>query len=117
MHWIRVLRADVNKVPVIEDVEEYARRWWEWWGNLQPDWRQRDTAGRPLARGKGDWTALRKPGRNGIRIVLLSLAWWGLIVADTRRDSYSAVAHEDWSTASKDVAWVVSKLATWAGKR
>ncbi|KAI1788249.1 hypothetical protein LXA43DRAFT_847991, partial [Ganoderma leucocontextum] len=41
-HWLRVLRAEVEKVPTIEDMGEYARQWWEWWGQLQPDWQQYD---------------------------------------------------------------------------
>ncbi|KAM5534235.1 hypothetical protein V8D89_012142 [Ganoderma adspersum] len=66
--------------------------------------------------GEGNWDTVKKPGKNGIRIVLISLAWWGLMVADTRHDSYSPAAHEDWCAAAKDVVWVVYELAALAAK-
>ncbi len=45
----------------IGDVDQFADAWLGWWRNNQPD----------------DWSALNVTGPNGIRLFLLTLAWWG----------------------------------------
>ncbi|KAI1784624.1 hypothetical protein LXA43DRAFT_867160, partial [Ganoderma leucocontextum] len=76
VHWLRVLRADVAKVPAIEDVGKFGQQWWSWWASIQPEWRERNSVDLPVIGGHGDWDALKRPGKNSLRIVLLSLAWW-----------------------------------------
>lgn len=112
-HWLRVLRAEIGKEPTIADTAAYSQQWCGWWASIQPDWRERDSADRLIAGGTGPWDALKKPGKNGLRIVLLSLAWWGLEVLDTEQPHYTKEAHEDWNHAVKDVLWVISEMATW----
>lgn len=100
---MKVLCREYTKVPDIEDEATYASNWWKWWGGLQPEWREHDTEGRPIAGGEGDWDALEKPGKNGFLIVLISLWWWKGVA--------SSATMGDWSAAMEDVAWVVSSMA------
>ncbi|KAI0735943.1 hypothetical protein C8Q76DRAFT_573844, partial [Earliella scabrosa] len=100
--WLRVLRRDLDKSPVIKDEVEYANQWWAWWGGLQPNWRSRDDRGRPIiddsaACGENTWEGLRKPGANGVLMVLLSLCWWREIATPATLDA--------WQDAVMDVTW------------
>ena len=113
VHWLHVLHADVTKEPLIADSEKYGQQWWSWWGSLQPEWRMRNHTGRPVIGGCGEWEVLKKPGKNGLRIVLLSLAWWGLRAKDRTLEDFSSAALKEWSSAAKDVAWVIFKMAAW----
>ena len=101
------------KEPLIVDLEQYGQQWWSWWGSLQPEWRMRDHTGRPVIGGRGEWEALKKPGKYGLRVVLLSLAWWGLQAKDRKPEDSSNAAIKEWVSAAKDVAWVISKMAAW----
>ncbi len=100
---MRVLRRDLKKPPEIADEAEYCRLWWLWWGGLQPEWRLRDSSGRPVPGGNGDWDVLKNPGKNGLMMVLLSLSWWhGVLSSATRME---------WQAAVIDVSWVISSMA------
>lgn len=73
--WQKLKRKWVN-IP-IEDVEAFALVWSAWWAKLQPH-------GRVLPDGRvlppsydTDWTCLRKPGANGLQLLLVTLRWWG----------------------------------------
>ncbi|KAI1789292.1 hypothetical protein LXA43DRAFT_893083 [Ganoderma leucocontextum] len=113
-HWLRVLRAEVARVPAIADTAQYAEQWWDWWSSLQPDWCKHDKAGHPTAGGTGPWNTLKKPRKNELWIVLLALVWWGLQVTDMKNDYYNEMAHNEWTSAAKDVVWVSTQMATWA---
>lgn len=80
--------------------------WWEWWAGLQPAWRECDDRGIPVIGGSGDWNALRAPGKNGLLIVLLSLAWW--------REAATNATMQRWTAALADVAWVIQSMAAQA---
>ncbi|KAH9855410.1 hypothetical protein C2E23DRAFT_701563, partial [Lenzites betulinus] len=97
-HWLRVNRRVLEKPPVIKNEEAYCSSWWLWWSTMQPEWRERDARGRPIAGGSGDWEVLNNPGKNGFLIILLTLVWW--------RDCASASTLGDWSAAVNDVSWV-----------
>ncbi|EIW53636.1 uncharacterized protein TRAVEDRAFT_94269, partial [Trametes versicolor FP-101664 SS1] len=97
-HWLRVLRRNLAKPPQIKKESQYAMLWWEWWAGLQPAWRECDDRGIPVIGGSGDWNALRAPGKNGLLIVLLSLAWW--------REAATNATMQRWTAALADVAWV-----------
>ncbi|TFK78391.1 hypothetical protein K466DRAFT_607034 [Polyporus arcularius HHB13444] len=57
--WMKRARklVDFN----IDDVDQFGENWLCWWRNNQSD----------------DWSALNVTGPNGIRLFLLTLAWWG----------------------------------------
>ncbi|KAI9061266.1 hypothetical protein FKP32DRAFT_1576315 [Trametes sanguinea] len=106
-HWLRVLRRVLDKPPHIEDEAGYSVSWWKWWTGMQPDWRRRDAEGHLVRDGSGSWEALSQPGKNGILIVLLSLAWW--------RNNATEVTLKDWDAAVQDVGWVIKSMARAAG--
>ncbi|OJT12471.1 hypothetical protein TRAPUB_10979 [Trametes pubescens] len=102
-HWLRVNRRVLKKPPVIKNEDTYCSAWWRWWSAMQPEWRVRDSHGRPVAGGHGDWEVLKKPGKNGFLIVLLTLVWW--------RECASVSTMADCSAAISDVSWVISAIA------
>ncbi|KAF7795563.1 hypothetical protein EIP86_006725 [Pleurotus ostreatoroseus] len=107
-YWMQHLRRDLRKLPQIEDLDEYAQGWWAWWRGMQPDWRLADD-GSELARdGTGGWDKLRRPGKNGMLLVLLSLWWW---------KSHPSVADRAWLAAVDDVQWVLTALLSRAAQK
>ncbi len=96
----------MEKSPAIKDEESYARAWWAWWSQLQPEWRVRGADGRPVPGGSvvDDWgKSLCRPGKNGVLMVLLALVWW--------KEITTAATTVDWDVAVQDVAWVLSQMA------
>lgn len=91
-------------MPPIENVAEYEEQWWAWWDAMQPEWRMAGPNGRLMRDGDGEWpAAMRRPGQNGMLIVLLSLRWWRAALGEDG-DTGS------WDAAVHDVAWVLSRL-------
>ncbi|KAI0039149.1 hypothetical protein FA95DRAFT_1456158, partial [Auriscalpium vulgare] len=67
-----------DKWPAIKNAAKFGRAWREWWTKMNPAWRvgARDW---PLGRvvvAEETWPELRKGGRNGFVLVLLTLVWW-----------------------------------------
>ena len=89
----------------IIDVEEFARRWWAWWHLLQPKSRICDEGDPQLPTSKMDWSDLRKPGKNGFLLIIISLVWWG-----KRSDQ-----DEHWIKAISDVTAVLLCLNSISG--
>ena len=65
---------------------------------MQPDWRNGEFGRENVGR----WPQLEVPGKNGILIVLMTLAWWS--------ESLPSLDDLSWSTAVNDVAWVFSNM-------
>lgn len=83
----------------------YGELWWTWWMQIQPPGR-RVEADFVLARrdaGPITWTRLSKSGSNGMFIVLVSLAWWKMMIGD---------ADDNWRKAITDVTWVLHEMKT-----
>lgn len=57
------------------DHEKFGRQWWAWWLSLQPSSRNGDEPALPTV--DMDWSQLRKPGKNGFLLLMISLVWWG----------------------------------------
>ena len=57
----------------LADQVKFSQQWWAWWSSLQPDSRSGDD--KPTI--DMDWAKLRKAGKNGFLLVVLSLVWWG----------------------------------------
>ncbi|KAI0038272.1 hypothetical protein FA95DRAFT_1457067, partial [Auriscalpium vulgare] len=67
-----------DKWPTIKKASAFGRTWRQWWIKMNPAWRvgKQDW---PLCRdvvAEETWPELRKGGRNGFVIVLLTLVWW-----------------------------------------
>ncbi|KAH9934408.1 hypothetical protein B0H21DRAFT_759605 [Amylocystis lapponica] len=103
--WMRAHHR-MNAV-VVKDVQAFSQKWWLWWNDLNPDWRSR-RGGFPIPGGtqQGPWTRLAKRGYSGFILVIISLYWWfpkGL--GDPLLGS--------WSSALRDVSWVLSDIERW----
>lgn len=103
------------KIPTIKDIHTFGKQWWSWWGTIQPKLHEHNSADLLVIDGHGDWDVLKKPGKNGLHIVLLLLAWWGLLAADTLCNGYDIRDHKHWNDVVKDVAWVITQMVDWAG--
>ena len=98
------------KLPAIKDVYRYGAKWKMWWSSLQPSWRTNEGGQWPLDRTltaeeaaeKGDWGRLQVVGRNGVFVLVLSIAWW-LRATDGMPD-------EDCGHAIEDILWVFETL-------
>lgn len=75
--WLGMKRKWVD-IP-IPDVEAFAAVWSAWWAALQPTERVQPD-GRLLPPSYDtDWACLRKPGANGIQLLIVTLRWWGKV--------------------------------------
>ncbi|PBK88773.1 hypothetical protein ARMGADRAFT_936875, partial [Armillaria gallica] len=75
--WIQNARKQ-DPTPIMNR-SAFASLWWFWWQKLQPGWRGLEGKG-PFGlerriQNEGEWTALVKPGQNGLYSVVTSLAW------------------------------------------
>jgi hypothetical protein len=71
----------------VADVSEFRAKWVQWWSCLQPS---SQLAG-------VNWEPLRKPGKNGFLLVMMSLVWWGK----------ATHADEEWKKSVADVTRVL----------
>ncbi|TRM58352.1 hypothetical protein BD626DRAFT_410626 [Schizophyllum amplum] len=108
--WIASGRTRSRKQPVVVNIEVFAAQVVTWWGALQPEWRQLDDAGLPMAtrRVRGDWgQPLDVHGQNGMLSAVACLGWWG-----TALGSPEARASDlRWCRLIRDVAWVCEEMA------
>ncbi|PPQ79593.1 hypothetical protein CVT24_010043 [Panaeolus cyanescens] len=73
--WVK--RARDTWYPTSIDAAQYAASFDQWWATLQPDWRLEDgEIQRHLV--EGDWSDLRRSGKNGLIVVVAALFFWGL---------------------------------------
>ncbi|PPQ81535.1 hypothetical protein CVT26_011043 [Gymnopilus dilepis] len=99
--WIKRARASSYKPTV--DVNEFQKDFWEWWSNLQPEWRSIWDGDAPQ-QVRGGWTELDVSGVNGFPSVVAALYFWGLALGKEWRTSPS------WALAVDDVYWVLTQL-------
>ncbi|KAL6298296.1 hypothetical protein BKA93DRAFT_703316, partial [Sparassis latifolia] len=98
--WMKIARP--ARDMEIDDPIAFARGWWGWWTSLQPStWAVGDD-GKP----QQDWSAvvwdsLCITGPNGLLLVVVCLAWWGMVVVGKA----SADQENNWCAAVADVAW------------
>ncbi|KAJ7436529.1 hypothetical protein B0H11DRAFT_1754797 [Mycena galericulata] len=99
--WIRDGRGRTKSVLAIANVDVFEKQWWEWWGNMQPEWRLRDAKGRPVISEEygEDWGGLVAPGQNGLLSVVAALYWWAC-----------AEKSDGWEAAVADTIWVMRGL-------
>lgn len=85
--WMKAVRP--LKDMVVKDLAGLKLKWRGWWSSLQ-------------ASGPADspWESLRKPGKNGLVLVLICLVWWG----------NAANADSEWKRAVGDVVEALQGL-------
>ncbi|KAJ6619640.1 hypothetical protein B0H10DRAFT_1710662, partial [Mycena sp. CBHHK59/15] len=106
--WVTAGRG-TRRGPRYPLVAVYDAAWWQWWGDLQPQWRVAD-GGKPrrfsrevcLGVAKEHWVTLRHPGPNGVLSLVASLYWWGAKVAVAGKTEDK----ESWAEAVQDVKWM-----------
>ena len=89
----------------IIDLDRFGRQWWAWWHSLQPKSRICDEGDPQLPTSKMDWSDLRKPGKNGFLLIIISLVWWGK----------TSGQDEHWMKAISDVTAVLLCLNSISG--
>ena len=92
-------------MPKIRSVEEFQEMWVKWWAAAQLGWR--NTGSWPLSRDESpvqDWGQLSLGGKDGLFLVIISLAWWihaQYLNTDSKLDD-----------ALDNVSWVMNRLIT-----
>ena len=90
------------------DAEDFGRRWWAWWFNIQPQSRTHDESGKLSQTLDGiDLSSLRRAGSSGVHLVLVCLIWW--------REKLGTAADKDWLKAVADVAFILGHLKDGCG--
>ena len=102
--WVRSKKKDV--VPSIKQ-DVYGPVFTEWWGGLQPAWRQFQGVIGPLDLVRDvpkakTWQALKKGGTSGMYIVVMDLLWW--IKGQQKERDANAWAVVD------DLSWVIWQM-------
>ena len=105
--WFRFGRRLFGRkhMPTIESIPEFEGLWVGWWSAAQPKWR--DTTTWPISRDEGDiqeWGQLSQGGKDGLFLVVMSLAWW--------IHAQHSVPNCKLSDAITDVSWVLDHLIT-----
>lgn len=90
------------------DADAFGERWGKWWSDLQPEGRHRDGCGVFLKDNVDvNWRCLRKPGGNGVFLILVALVWWReMIDAQGLQPSRT----KNWEDSVEDVKWALTCL-------
>ncbi|KAH8103653.1 hypothetical protein DFH11DRAFT_1464244, partial [Phellopilus nigrolimitatus] len=75
--WTRAKR-NTNSTPKL-DLDTFPPKWRSWWSSLQPFWRPQEGMDWPLGFAEPaneEWLHVRKAGKNGIFLIVLTLYWW-----------------------------------------
>ncbi|KAJ7876167.1 hypothetical protein B0H14DRAFT_2342916, partial [Mycena olivaceomarginata] len=94
--WVGRVR---NYTPPIADAEDFGKRFWGWWLDINPIWHTQE---RPMKReGGSSWLTLDYHGQNGFLNVLMCLKWWHNAIKEVT---------PDWEDAVDDVSWVLGQM-------
>ena len=112
--WIgRARRYDKSPPITCKDKKgrtyELGPGWNAWWLAIQPGWRGSEwplSKDIPADSGDDIWATLHRAGRNGIFLVIITLAWWLAVSVE------AADALDDLKRAVDDVEWVLSHSVT-----
>ncbi|PBK59165.1 hypothetical protein ARMSODRAFT_1027662 [Armillaria solidipes] len=126
--WINRARTERFRLQApksgVDPVRDFEAKFWLWWSQLQPEFRQRDESEVTLAldheghadrKSEGDWGMLRLPGMNGWVSVMAALCFWawllkGMSENGHREKAAAARARENWLSALEDVDFVLGRL-------
>ncbi|KAL6298089.1 hypothetical protein BKA93DRAFT_831002 [Sparassis latifolia] len=77
--WMKIAR--LARDMEIDDSVAFAKGWWGWWTSLQPSTRAVGDDGKlQQDRSAVVWDSLCITGPNGLLLVVVCLAWWGMVV-------------------------------------
>ena len=97
--WKKNARKRASCVPPNRK-KKIGSKFWCWWKNAQPSWRNVSEKDLPLDtshRGvTGEWWELDVCGANGVICFVAALGFWGVVDPG-----------ESWSLAVEDVGWVL----------
>ncbi|KAL0574977.1 SERTA domain-containing protein 3 [Marasmius crinis-equi] len=100
----REKRPSGLKIPETASYDNLRSEWWAYWSDINPQWRQR--AGQKVVMdvkdADGDWTELKRPGRDGLALLLVFLRWWHDLAPETEE------AKKDWMEALENVYFAYS---------
>ncbi|KAK0209546.1 hypothetical protein IW262DRAFT_1468807 [Armillaria fumosa] len=109
----------------VDPAEDFERKFWRWWANLQPDFCSRnnaddallalDDAGHPYQNEEGDWDEMCLPGSNGWTSIIAALCFWSWTIGGMKTSGYrektaAQRARETWVVAVKDIEYVLDHL-------
>ncbi|KAH8094961.1 hypothetical protein DFH11DRAFT_1555174 [Phellopilus nigrolimitatus] len=95
----------ITSIPKI-DIRVYPGQWRAWLKALMPDWRFMDDLDWPFSRCTPEsepWTSVRKGGKNGIFLIVLTLFWWRS-VAKTNNEL------AEYLSALEEASWLFTQL-------
>ncbi|KAE9394187.1 hypothetical protein BT96DRAFT_828046, partial [Gymnopus androsaceus JB14] len=76
-YWARSRRASTYSPQRIGNSADFSQQFQEWWRSINPDWRKPNDGPMLQVKGPADlWSTIRKPGVNGLYLVLICLWWW-----------------------------------------
>jgi hypothetical protein len=99
--WIQRKRSPTWRPP-IENVDAYGEQFTKWWFGLQPEWRRSEDGKVLVESVAGDWSAMKRSGKNGLLSVLAALFYWGLNAED------KTDIRKKWCLAVADCQTVIS---------
>ena len=106
--WLKFGRK-YETPPKISSLKDFAECWYEWWRNLQPQYRNKKGGGLSRKIEEGEtWSQLRRGGPNGFFMIILTLSWWQKYLDDDD-NSYPS----DWNSfhvASEDTSFVLDQM-------
>lgn len=107
--WIACARPWTDRQPgKIRDLERFASRFKEWWGEVQPEGRRKDSLGRFIQHDEPevDWDEIRFSGKNGLFTAVAGLCFWGQALGSDEARLFCV----DWFDCVSDVSWVLNEL-------
>ncbi|KAJ7670630.1 hypothetical protein DFH06DRAFT_1124945 [Mycena polygramma] len=107
--WIRGGRGvKMKNLPTVTNIEAYAVKWKNWWGEMQPKWRKRRDDGSWVVGGEygTDWGRLDCSGLNGTVSFVAGLYFWGTA------ESHTDDSRREWEKCVMDVSWMLEGLDT-----
>ena len=103
--WMKK-HCNYNAMPDLSmQIDDFSTDWWQWWKNLQPEWRGDGPDFSHDIPEDVSWAEICKGGPNSFFIILLSIVWWGVAVQDQ-----SSGIQGNWYDAYEDVSWVLNGM-------
>lgn len=106
MQWERRQRRLTAPAFILDPID-FGERWRKWITSMMPGWRTRKSTEWPLPReDRPDerWDAIRKGGRDGVLLLVLSLSWW------KHATTPGTKARDEYESAVEELAWLLQQL-------
>ncbi|KAG6885077.1 hypothetical protein C0993_006038 [Termitomyces sp. T159_Od127] len=120
-HWIAAGRGRQGGRVTVVDIKQFSEAWWNWWTDMQPNWREYDAHGKPKqlipVQVEEDWMCLHKPGANGMISIVAGLSGWGVAIKRQAVPFGLGDKKIDWLCAVEDCHWVMERLIKYLKKK